>query len=226
MQGGQGMEEAGVRARPRSTRAEFHKERSLLDPSRPDLRQLCHQIKSFLPKRARPLSTARPARPRDNPGPPEVGRPPRHPPAVQGSGPSTSPRPSASPPPSLHVLRLRGPPRATPLSYPHAGPSNRPTWRRLPLTLGHLLGQEPERMLAVPSHRSPRTSPRLHQASSREMSAGRLRPEAEKYSHSCEGGSHAGARHSGSMPTNCRLATAAPTEAAAILVRGAGEHAH
>lgn len=75
-------------------------------------------------------------------------------------------------------------------------------------------------MLAGPSQCSPRSSPRLRQASSREMSADWLGPEAENYSHSREGGSHAGARHSGSMPTNGRLAAAAPTEAAAILVRG------
>lgn len=73
-------------------------------------------------------------------------------------------------------------------------------------------------MLAGPSQCSPRSSPRLRQASSREMSADWLGPEAENYSHSREGGSHAGARHSGSMPTNGRLAAAAPTEAAAILV--------
>lgn len=70
-------------------------------------------------------------------------------------------------------------------------------------------------MLAGPSQCSPRSSPRLRQASSREMSADWLGPEAENYSHSREGGSHAGARHSGSMPTNGRLAAAAPTEAAA-----------
>ena len=53
------MKEPGVRARPRSTRAESHKERSLLDPSRPDPRQLCPQVQSLSPDRALP---ARPGR--------------------------------------------------------------------------------------------------------------------------------------------------------------------
>lgn len=219
------MEEAGVRVRPRSTQAESHKEPSLLDPTRPDPRQPCHQVKSFLPEGALHLPTALPAGPRISPGLPATGRLPRHPPAAQGSGPSTPTPPGRQ----LHLLR----PSISSDSQSHTpflprtpGPSNGPTWRRLPLALGHLLRQEPERMLAVPSHSSLHTSPRLYPASSRETSAGPLRPEAENYRHSCEGGSHAGARHSGSMPTNCRLAAAAPTEAAAILVRGAGEHAH
>lgn len=219
------MEEAGVRVRPRSTQAESHKEPSLLDPTRPDPRQPCHQVKSFLPEGALHLPTALPARPPDKPRAPR-DRSPSPPPACSpGLWPFNS-HPQGR---QLHLLR----PSISSDSQSHTpflprtpGPSNRPTWRRLPLALGHLLRQEPERMLAVPSHSSLHTSPRLYPASSREMSAGPLRPEAENYRHSCEGGSHAGARHSGSMPTNCRLAAAAPTEAAAILVRGAGEHAH
>lgn len=68
MLGGQAMEEAGVRARPMSTRAESQKERSLLGPSGPDPWRFGHQVKSFLD-------------------------PPRRqcPPAAQGSGPSTPP---------------------------------------------------------------------------------------------------------------------------------------
>lgn len=110
------MEEAGVRVRPRSTQAESHKEPSLLDPTRPDSRQPCHQVKSFLPEGALHLPTALPAGPRISPGLPATGRLPRHPPAAQGSGPST-PTPQAvcftsSVPPSPQT------PRATPLSYP------------------------------------------------------------------------------------------------------------
>lgn len=115
-------------------------------------------------------------------------------------------------------------PRATPLSYPHARALQPPY---LAAAAARPRPSSPPGGADVRGSLSPftRTSPRLHQASSREMSAGWLGPEAENYSHSREGGSHAGARHSGSMPTNCRLAAAAPAKAAAILVRGAGEHA-
>lgn len=112
MQGGQSMEEAGLRARPRSTGAEFHKECSLLGPSRPDLRQLCHQVKSLL--------SARPALPIT------LGSPrPEAPPAAR-----LQPTALALQHPPGRQLRLlrpsissdSGDPRATPLIYPHARP--------------------------------------------------------------------------------------------------------
>lgn len=107
MQGGQGMEEAGVRARPRPTRAKSHKEGSLLDP----------------PPRPRPQASFTPARsalpgPRTAPGslnpvvPPSASAPEA---SSFASNASASPHAPVNPPSHTPLLAAgRGPPTALP----------------------------------------------------------------------------------------------------------------
>lgn len=152
MQGGQGMEDAGMCV---CERGPGHPS-SLLHPCRPRPRA------TLPPGRELYLSTLCPSPPLCPPGPRTApGSPvrPPSPPAARcpGSGPPTPPRPSASP---LHLPQPWDP-RPHPFATRTPGPSNRPTWRRLPLALSHLPGEQPARTLAVPSHRPRRTSPRL-----------------------------------------------------------------
>lgn len=101
MQGRQGMEETGVRARPRPTRAKSHKEGSLLDlpHSRPQA--------SFTPARSACPALGQPRA--------LQVRSPSPPPASAREAGSFASNASASPP------APENPPPATPLSYPQAG---------------------------------------------------------------------------------------------------------
>lgn len=146
MLGGQGMEEAGVRERPRFTREESRKltqPPGSLSPSTPGNSATGFYLNTLCPSPGlcRPVLSPSPL----------VQPPP------SGFGPSMSSE-------GVSLVSSRSwdpvsPSSHTPFLPARLGTPTALTWRRLPLALSHLLRQEPTRMLAATSHLSPRPFP-------------------------------------------------------------------